>query len=292
MAMKFHFNKISIGCLLVVAATAISCEKVVTENLNESGTIRRLVIDGGLELNPSRPDQPQKIKLTTTLPYLSQDAIPIVTDAEVFVESNGVSYPFTHTQDGWYESNEIELSLNATYTLNIDWEGNTFSASSVIMPSPEIDTLYFAYEQATGITEEGYFARLDLTDPAGIENYYYFKTLVNGIPFIIPDRGNNRNLLLSDKFFDGQTSIGVNPNEEIRLELGDEVTVQMLGISEGHYDYLYNIFTQTGNQGLSVVGNPPPAPIRSNVINETTPSLYPVGYFYTSYVSEKTILIQ
>ncbi len=237
--MKLQLNyKIVIG-LFVILSTTVSCEKVVTENLNENGTIRRLVIDGGLELN-----------------------------------------------------NEMDLSINGTYTLNIDWEGNRYSTSSTILPSPEIDTLYYAYEEATSITEEGYFVRLDLADPGGIDNYYYFKTFVNGIPFIIPDRGNNRTLLLSDKFFDGQTSFGVNPNEEIIAVPGDEVTVQLLGISKGHYDYLYNIFTQTGNQGLSVVGNPPPAPIRSNVINKTKPSLYPVGYFYTSYVSEKSILIQ
>ena len=290
--MKIQNNfKVLIGLFLAFSAT-ISCEKVVTENLNEDGTIRRLVIDGGLELNPTRPNQPQKIKLTSSLPYLSQNTIPAVTDAEVFVETNGVSYPFTHTQDGWYESSNMVLSLNNSYTLIINWEGNQYLASSIILPSPEIDTLYSTYEEATSITEEGYFVRLDLTDPAGIENYYYFKTFVNGIPFIIPDRGNNRTLLLSDKFFDGQTSFGVNPNEEIIAVPGDEVTVQLLGISKGHYDYLYNIFTQTGNQGLSVVGNPPPAPIRSNVINKTKPSLYPVGYFYTSYVSEKSILIQ
>ncbi|MFY7707141.1 MAG: DUF4249 domain-containing protein [Flavobacteriales bacterium] len=290
--MKLQLNyKIVIG-LFVILSTTVSCEKVVTENLNENGTIRRLVIDGGLELNPLRPDQSQKIRLTTSLPYLSQGTIPAVTDAEVHVESNGSIYSFEHTQDGWYESNEMDLSINGTYTLNIDWEGNRYSTSSTILPSPEIDTLYYAYEEATSITEEGYFVRLDLADPGGIDNYYYFKTFVNGIPFIIPDRGNNRTLLLSDKFFDGQTSFGVNPNEEIIAEPGDEVTVQLLGISKGHYDYLYNIFTQTGNQGLSVVGNPPPAPIRSNVINKTKPSLYPVGYFYTSYVSEKSILIQ
>jgi len=290
--MKLQLNyKIVIG-LFVILSTTVSCEKVVTENLNENGTIRRLVIDGGLELNPLRPDQSQKIRLTTSLPYLSQGTIPAVTDAEVHVESNGSIYSFEHTQDGWYESNEMDLSINGTYTLNIDWEGNRYSTSSTILPSPEIDTLYYAYEEATSITEEGYFVRLDLADPGGIDNYYYFKTFVNGIPFIIPDRGNNRTLLLSDKFFDGQTSFGVNPNEEIIAVPGDEVTVQLLGISKGHYDYLYNIFTQTGNQGLSVVGNPPPAPIRSNVINKTKPSLYPVGYFYTSYVSEKSILIQ
>jgi hypothetical protein len=290
--MKLQLNyKIVIG-LFVILSTTVSCEKVVTENLNENGTIRRLVIDGGLELNPLRPDQSQKIRLTTSLPYLSQGTIPAVTDAEVHVESNGSIYSFEHTQDGWYESNEMDLSINGTYTLNIDWEGNRYSTSSTILPSPDIDTLYYAYEEATSITEEGYFVRLDLADPGGIDNYYYFKTFVNGIPFIIPDRGNNRTLLLSDKFFDGQTSFGVNPNEEIIAVPGDEVTVQLLGISKGHYDYLYNIFTQTGNQGLSVVGNPPPAPIRSNVINKTKPSLYPVGYFYTSYVSEKSILIQ
>ncbi|MFO0359635.1 MAG: hypothetical protein ACK50N_03985, partial [Flavobacteriales bacterium] len=92
--MKLQLNyKIVIG-LFVILSTTVSCEKVVTENLNENGTIRRLVIDGGLELNPLRPDQSQKIRLTTSLPYLSQGTIPAVTDAEVHVESNGSIYSF------------------------------------------------------------------------------------------------------------------------------------------------------------------------------------------------------
>jgi hypothetical protein len=110
--------------------------------------------------------------------------------------------------------------------------------------------------------------------------------------FVVPDRGNNRTLILSDAFFDGQKSTRVNPNEEVRIEIGDTVAVQQMGITKGYFDYLYSLFTQTGNQGLSVVGNPPPAPIRSNIINLNNPTRYPLGYFYTSDVSEKSVIIQ
>lgn len=271
---------------------AFSCEKVVTDELNVSQTTPRLVIEGGIERNEVRPKQPQRIRLTSTIPYLSKEQPSVVENATVKVDNGRKEWKFKYMGNGWYEGLDIQPEVGENFTLTIDWNGDRYQGSSIIQAAPKIDSLYYAYEQETSITDEGYFVRLDVADPAGVANFYYYRVLVNDTIFIVPDRGNNRTLILSDVFFDGQTSRRVNPNEEVRIKLGDRVTVQQLGITKGYFDYLYNLFTQTGNQGLSVVGNPPPAPIRSNILNITSPSKYPLGYFYTADVSEKSVFIQ
>jgi hypothetical protein len=278
--------------VLQLLLTISACEKVVTDDLNVGASETRLVIEGGIERNPARPDAPQRIRLTSSLPYLSKEQPPAVDDALVQVSDGTQTWTFEHRGEGWYEAAGIEPAVGKTYTLDIAWRGDNYQGRSQIEAVPPIDSLYYAYEAATTITDEGYFVRLDVQDPAGVANFYYFRVLVNGIVFILPDRGNNRTLVLSDEFFDGQKSTRVNPNEEVRIQLGDTVTVQQMGITQGYFEYLYSLFTQTGNQGLSVVGNPPPAPIRSNIINLNHPTRYPLGYFYTSDVSEKSVIIR
>ena len=279
-----------VAYLLLIST--VSCEKVVTDELNVADTPPRLVIEGGIERNPLRLDQPQRIRLTTTIAYLSKQQPPAVENATVKVGDGTQEWVLIHIGDGWYEATGIQPELGKTYTLTIAWNGDTYQGGSTLEAVPPIDSLYYAYEAATTITDEGYFVRLDVTDPAGVANFYYYRVLINDTVFIVPDRGNNRTLIQSDVFFDGQTSSRINPNEEVRIKLGDTVTVQQLGIPRGYFEYLYNLFTQTGNQGLSVVGNPPPAPIRSNLLNTTSPAQYPLGYFYTADVSEKSIVIE
>jgi Domain of unknown function (DUF4249) len=276
--------------VLILSMTA--CEKVVTENLTTNTYEKRLVIEGGITRNLANSKQSQRIRLTETLPYLSSEKPKRVQDALVSVSDDNTVWNFKHIGDGWYENNMIVPKLNTTYSLKISWQGQSYEGEDKLLPVPSIDSLYYAYENATTITDEGYFVRLDFTDPIGVPNYYYYKVLVNDSIFIVPDRGNNRTVILSDKFFDGKKSKRINPNEEVRIKLGDTVTVQQLGIGQKYFEYLYQLFTQTGNQGLSVVGNPPPAPIRSNIINVTNPILYPLGYFYAADVSEKKVIIK
>jgi hypothetical protein len=97
---------------------------------------------------------------------------------------------------------------------------------------------------------------------------------------------------VSDKFFDGQQRVGINPNEEVSFVVGDLAKAQQLGISKKYYQFLFELFTQTGNQGVSFVGNPPPASINSNVINISNPKNRILGYFYAVDIVEDSILIE
>ena len=275
---------------ILTIISIFSCETDVTDEITLDGAPPKLVIEGGIERNVLNPSAEQQIKLSTTIGFLDDGNPTPVTNANVVVSDGAENFQFAHMADGIYVSNSIVPDLNVTYTITIEWNGETYIGSDTLNEVAPFDDVYAEFEEETLITDEGYFVKFDSTDPAGIENFYYYRAFRNGEFIIVPDPGNSTTLVESDVFFDGQQRIGVNPNEEVVYELGDTAIVQQLGISEEYHDFLFQLFEQTGNQ-VPIIGNPPPASIRSNVINTTTPSNRILGFFYAADVEEATLVV-
>ncbi|WP_298546626.1 DUF4249 domain-containing protein [uncultured Aquimarina sp.] len=280
-----------ITSLIIISLFFLSCETDVTNDITLNESTPRLVINGGLERNTITPLTTQRIQLTTTASFLSTEELPFVDDASVIVTSNTDSWEFTHTSNGVYENSDIIPEIGNTYTITINWNGETYEGSDNISEVPSFDNFYFEFEEETIATDEGYFVKFDTTDPANISNFYYYRLFKNGEFVIVPDPGNSEVLIVSDEFFDGRQRIGVNPNDEVPFEIGDIATAQQLSISEEYFDFLNELFVQTGNLGNPIIGNPPPASIRGNLINLSNPNNRALGYFYAVDIEEDTITI-
>ena len=268
-----------------------SCETDVTNDLTIVDTEPRLVLQGGIELNSANPLPVQQVRLTTTANFLEDEGQPIVEDAVVNIFDGIQDHPCSYVGDGTYVTDTLEPSIAAEYTITIIWEGDTYVATDRLNPVPGFEDLYFTFEEETLFSDEGYFLQIDTQDPPGVPNFYYYRVARNGEFIIVPDPGNATLLVVSDEFFDGQLRTGVNPNDEISFEVGDVATAQQLAISEEYHDFLFLLFEQTGNAGLSFVGNPPPASIRGNLINLTNNTKRALGFFYAAEVEEGTITI-
>jgi hypothetical protein len=275
---------------LLLSIINISCEEDVTRDISLE-TVERLVIEGGIERNENNLDAPQVIKLTKTSNFLYNNPTSFVADAVVSVSDGNTTWSFNYTGDGNYTNTEMTPQINKTYTLTIVWNDQTYKGSDYLQKVASFDNFYFEFEKETLFTDEGYFLKFDSTDPINVENYYYYRVFKNGSYVIVADPGNSETLIVSDKFFDGQLRTGINPNEEVPFLIGDTGKAQQLGISKKYYYYLYQLFKQTGNQGFSAIGNPPPASIRSNVINLTIPSNRALGFFFAADVEEESITI-
>ncbi|UII77756.1 DUF4249 domain-containing protein [Flagellimonas sp. HMM57] len=276
---------------VVLTTLTIACETVVTEDITLNGGEPRLVLDGGIERNTISPLAEQQIRLSSTIGFLDTEDPTPVTDAVVFVSDGTADYEFTHVSNGIYTNSSITASLDTQYTITIVWNGETYSGSDSLSEVVPFVDVYSEFEEETEFTEEGYFVKFDSQDPENEENFYYYRVFRNGEFVIVPDPGNGLTLVESDEFFDGQLRTGVNPNEEAVFEVGDIATAQQLGITNDYFNYLVELFNQTGNQGLSFIGNPPPASIRGNILNMDNPSNRALGYFYTVDVQEVTIEI-
>jgi hypothetical protein len=274
---------------VIVITVFISCEKDVTNDVTLN-SIERLIIEGGIERNSNNTFQ--AIRLTKTLPFLTNSSNPSVVDAIVTVSDGDTTWDFIHSGDGNYTNNNILPEIGKTYTITIIWNNETYVGSDTLNQVPLFDNFYYEFEEETLFTDEGFFLKFDSTDPAGVENFYYYRVFKNNVYTIVPDPGNSQTLIVTDEFFDGQQRIRVNPNEEVSFEIGDLARAQQLAISKNYYQFLFELFTQTGNTGLSFIGNPPPASIKSNIINISNPKNRILGYFYAVDIEEDSVVIQ
>ncbi|MGY6648147.1 DUF4249 family protein [Wenyingzhuangia sp. IMCC45574] len=275
--------------LLIVSI--YSCEKDVTNDITLSNSKPKLVINGGIERNTTSPVPTQKIELSSTIGFLDESLPNTVENAIVSISDGSETYIFNHSENGIYTNNTLVPNINTTYTITIKWNNETYIGKDEMQVAPSYDKVYSVYEKETLFTDAGYFVKFDSTDPKDIDNYYYYKVYKNDVFTIVPDPGNSVTLVEDDQFFDGKSRTGINPNEEVIFEIGDIAKVQLLGVSKEYFKYLVTLFEQTGSQGVSLVGNPPPASILSNLINIDNPKNRALGYFYTVDITEETLEI-
>lgn len=265
---------VALGLLLILPA----CTRVVELDLPEGP--RRLVVDARIERRNWGTPREQRIVLTTTDAVTGLGSTPAASGAVVRVNGQaGESYLFAERQPGTGEYIHPDFTpvIGRRYTLQIDYQGDRYRATSTLLPVAPIDSLYFVYEEAGIGSDAGYRAVIDYTDPAGINNFYFWELSVDGRRRAQIDPGTRFRILSDDRFYDGGRVLGYTPFDEEVLIPGQQVQIRQIALSEEAYRYYFVLLEQmTGG------GNPfaaPPVSVRGNVVNLTTPSRVPLGYF-------------
>lgn len=275
---------------MVAGSLLGGCEDVVRVDLEQG--IERLVVEGRIEKIHEAPSGYQRINLSTTGEFFSPTQTPRVSGAlvEVFDEG-GNRYVFQESDSvaGRYETVDLPALTGETYRLRIEWDDEVYVAEQTLLPVPRIDSLYQAFIESNAFDEGGIRAIIDYTDPAGVENYYFWEQTRDGLLFYELNPGTRWTVLGSDEFYDGQRVLGKVPNDEIIYEPGQIAEMRQIALSKEGYEYYFLLFTQAGGGGLF---STPPATLRGNVENVTSPERYPLGYFEASEVSVRQIIIE
>ena len=147
-----------------------------------------------------------------------------------------------------------------------------------MLPVPDLEDVQQTEE---GFTDDQLTIKAFFNDPANETNYYMhsFRREDHG-----PEFG-----VFNDEFVNGNYTYTVRIFED--LERGEEMSIDLYGISPRYYNYMRKIFTTTSefNAGPFQVA---PANLRGNVVNQTNPDNYPYGYFSLSEVSTINYIIQ
>jgi len=257
--------------LIVIAFT--NCEDVIDVDLNTAEP--RLVIDASINWFKNTSGNEQSIKLTLTAPFFN-DSVPPANNAIVNItDANNNVFNFIEDgQTGIYRNTNFIPVINNTYVLTIVYEGETYTATETLKSVVPID--YVEQNDEGGFSGDDIELKAFYTDPANIENYYFFE-FISDIA-VIPTLE-----VYEDRFTDGNQIFGYYTEED--LEANDIVTIRNYGISEQFYDYMYILLQQGSEEG----GGPfetQPATVRGNCINTTNPENYPFGYFRLSEVDE------
>lgn len=247
--------------ILICSFFITSCEDVIEVELNDAPP--RLVIEANLHTLIETGEAGGYVKLTTTAPFFD-NTIPTVTDAIVQItDENGINYPFTHTEDGYYYGDLIPQQ-DMEYKLEVTYNQETFTATTYYVSGVPLE--YVEQRNDGGFGGDQIELKVFYTDPAGEENFYYF--------IGSSKRGVKRDVT-KDEFYDGNEIFGRYLADD--LTSGDWVQFSLYGATEEFYNYMFILLQQTGGGGGPFETQP--ATVRGNITNETNPENYPLGYF-------------
>jgi hypothetical protein len=272
-------KKINIFLVLILAVLFNGCEDVVSIDLKTEAP--KLVIEASINWQKGTTGQEQKIKLTTTTSYYS-DQILTVTGAIVTIKnrSNMIFY-FTETSNtGIYACYNFIPVVNEAYTLKIINNGSTYNATETLKSVAPISEIIQNNEG--GFTGTDVEIKTYYTDPADETNYYLYR-------YNYSNAAKQNFYADDDTFFQGNKFFSVSQSDD--LQIGDKVTVTHYGVSKQYYNYMNVLISVAGSTGGSPFQSPP-STVRGNIINTTNPDDYPLGYFSISEADTKTYIIE
>ncbi|MDT0688319.1 DUF4249 domain-containing protein [Salegentibacter sp. F188] len=266
---------LKIPFLLPVIFLLFSCEEVVEIDLEESEP--RLVIDASIKWIKGTQGNVQFIRLTTTAPYY-QDEVPPVTNARVEIkDEQGEIYVFDHTENGIYQIIDFKPVIGMQYQLSVAYNDQLYIATERLVPVVDID--FVEQTSGGGFAGDEIEVKAYYTDPADEENFYFFSFEDERTTFEIYE----------DQFNNGNQIFGYYSDED--LEPGEEISIEMAGISRAYYEYLFVLRAQIGTNS----GGPfetKPATLKGNIVNQTNQENYSLGYFRLSEVDTTNYVIE
>ena len=264
---------------IAIITVFTSCEDVIDLELNT--TKPKLVVDASINWEKGSLGNEQNIKLTLTTDYYN-NVIPPANGATITItDTNNTVFNFIEDANtGIYKNTTFLPVLNETYTLNITYQGETYTATETLTPVVVIDSV--EQNDEGGFSGEEVELKAFYTDPANQENYYFFEFLNTNITDIPSLEVYN------DEFSNGNQIFGFYSHEDI--EVGDIVSIKNYGVSERFYNYMSILIEQSG-EGGGPFGTQPTT-VRGNCINQTNSGNFPLGYFRLSEVDALTYTIQ
>lgn len=264
---------------LIITILLFNCEDVIELDLPTANP--KLVIEASLNWFEGTDGSQQQIKLSLSAPFFDSQ-VPPANNAIINVEdSNGNLFNFTEINNtGIYQTNNFIPEINQEYNLTIIYNNQTYVGTETLITTTAVD--YVEQNDEGGFSGEDIELKAYYTDPANINNYYFyqFETNIAQIPNLE---------VYDDQFTDGNQIFAFYTEED--LQSGDEVTITNYGISQQFYQFMDLLLQQSSSDS----GGPfetQPATVRGNCVNITNPENYPLGYFRVSQAYQFTYIVQ
>ena len=253
-----------------------SCEEVVQVDLDSAEP--RLVVEAFINWQKGEDGSTQKIRLTTTAGYYDQQ-VPTVSDAVVTVTSeDGTVFDFIEESAGNYFCYDFVPEIGKSYELMILVNGEVYTATEKLYEVPEIVSV--EQNNDIGFSDDIIEIKYFFQDNGEEENYYLDSFYSDG--FLTSEYG-----ISSDELFQGNMMYGIYLTDE--LNSGDVLDIKLFGISRSYYNYMRVLFNSASSGGPFPI---PVGTVRGNLVNQTNPDKYALGYFRLSEVDQITYTIE
>jgi hypothetical protein len=270
---------------LSLAVVFTSCEETIQLDLDQ--TPSTIVIEGLVTNKPGA----QSVKISRTADFYSVGKTPRVTNATVTVKDDlGIEYIFVHNPRNVPDSagiyipqDEFTAEIGRTYTLIVDVDGKTYSATDDLVSVITLDSLSYRFDpdEAEDPNHYGkaYEVLLFTHEPQDEENFYLFKFYRNDSLTYY----NDTDIYYSDDKLLAEEIDGIET--PIYYAIGDKATVEAYSLSRDGYVFYYDLFTILNNDAGGMFG-PIPASPRTNLSNGA------LGFFQVSAVTTKSIVLE
>lgn len=264
--------------ILFALVLLASCEEVIEADVNTAAP--RLVVEASIDKEKGTPGNYQVIKLSTTTGYYSND-FPMVNGAEVYIiNSTGARFDFTQQAGtGNYICDYFEPRIGETYTLTVNSDGQSYTATETMYAAPDIK--YYSQTNEGGFLGESIEIRYYYDDFPGERNFYMSQINAGVLPFPEYD-------IASDEFFEGNEMFEIFSDED--LKQGDVINIKLYGVSERYYNFMNILLDAAGGSGNPFQAVPVTA--RGNVVNTANPDNYALGYFRVCEVTAEDFTLR
>lgn len=268
--------------VLVLGTLITSCTDVIEVDLPE--TPPRLVIEASIDWQKETPGNDQEIKLSLSSPFYDNLSTKPATGAMVKIINNKdqSEIVFEDQNDGSYTTSDFIAIMDQSYTLEVIYDDETYSATETMTPVPEITEVFQSTDN--GFDKNALEVNLVFRDPADETNFYVSKFQRRGdlLPalFDINDEFTNGNEI--NIFYE---KLNNDTTGEKEFVPGDVVDMSLYGISEQYFNYIRLLIQQSGSLGgpFSTI----PAEIKGNCINVSKSDNYAFGYFRLAEVDKR-----
>lgn len=283
-------GKQNIILLLITGIISIffaACQEEINLDLNNQET-ERIIVEGRI----TNENTSHAIRLTRSISYFQNEIVPPLLNATVYLteEISGKRYDTQLEDDtlGIYNSEEFRGVVGSEYTLHVDYNGESWEATSYLDTVPLIDSINYEYEYITYFKLGYYKIRMSAYEPPPLGNIYMFKIFKNDSLYTdkLVNTPYQEDLLFNDLYL-ANIEIMWIPQEEITLDT-NTVKIEMYSISREEYNYNNAFLSESYGNGSIFSG--PPANIPSNLLN-TSGGLDGLGFFGTSSVTSSEMLL-
>lgn len=276
---------------LIALYTFSACEKIVDVDLPSDDP--KLVVESQI----TNKKEVWKVKLSLSQAYFDQKKAENVSTASVNISgTDGSNVDLIYADTGLFVSQDsMQCMIGETYTLTINYNGKTYTASEKLANGFPIDLmLSFFLPSTNGFVESGYYIFIQGKENDYKGDSYFWKFYRNDT--LKEDFG-----LLAENDEFGPVSYlnaSIDPDDPLkglaenilprpfgfRVNPGDTILLEQYNLSPKYYQYLFDVQNQLNRSGTPF--DPPPANPNNNISNGG------LGYFSVAHYTSKQIVVE
>ena len=193
--------------------------------------------------------------------------------------SNGSQFTFVDQNNGNYVTDSFIPILDESYSLQIEYNDNTYTATEKLYSVSDITNITQTTEG--GFNDDDTEVSIYFDDPASSDNFYLGEFIPSNKVILTLEA-------LSDQFTNGNQNFMEYEDED--FSVGEIVNINLFGISERYFNYIDLLIEQSG--GRSGPFQSTPEHLKGNCININDPDEEVLGYFRLSEVVKVKVTIQ